>query len=412
MEYFKIEGEKEGGQGVEPSKGRRFRNTPPKKELLEDQKKPDGSKGLLRKLSISWIFSISLVILIISLYAFHSGKSDSPRPIESSTPLAGFQSQRLDAVSIAKEYIPSNSIPGAGQNQNTEPENVNLSLDDTIQKASRALVFLKAAQGSGCGFLLSNKGIIITNAHILGKGNEAEIFFPSGAEKRGVVLKKLPLPLDIAFLQIDGDDFETLPLADSDQCQEGEEVIALGFSGGGNWGSPPVPSKGSIRNCNLSYEGVQYQEMDRAVNQGNDGGPIINKKGEVIGLSKGEFSIKDLKGAGYGMAINVVKASMDQKLFHLEEKIRERETFFKYVYDDLWIILSSEYQVYQKKLYEMHMEGAISAQEAEQLEKRSSIPPAGYPSLKNWVADLSEKVIKGELTKEKAISILKGHFAQ
>jgi len=55
--------------------------------------------------------------------------------------------------------------------------------------------------------------------------------------------------------------------------------------------------------------------------------------------------------------------------------------------------------------------GVISTPEAYQLEKRPLTPPAGYPSLKNWVADLTERVVQGELTKEKAAGIVKDHFA-
>ena len=382
------------------------------------------SKADFTKSPISWIVSILVVVLILSLYCLNSGKGERPgqgkEPISDKTVLIPPnsiptpnkpQNMNLGKISIPNASLQSNPIVGEVNGQNMDPAAGNISLEDTLQKAYRALVFIKTAQGKGCGFLLSNRGLILTNAHIIGKSDEAEISFHSGAGKRGVVLKKLPLPLDIAFLQIDGDDFEPLPLANSNHCQEGEEIVALGFSDGEYWGSRSTLSKGSIRDCNKPYQGVQYLQIDSAIHPKNNGGPILNQRGEVIGISKGEFNIKGLEGALYGLSIHVVKDSLNQKLTQLEERIRERELFFKYVYDDLWITLSSEYRNYQEKLSLQNGRGVVSTQEAYQLEKRPLTPPSGYPSLKNWVADLSERVVKGELTKEKAVRIVKDHFA-
>jgi len=383
-----------------------------------------GRKVYLAKSPISWILQILTVVLILYLYSVNSEKGKNPGDRkENSFPKNGWlqmnsiakpaslQGEDSAKANIANASLKLDSRPEGVIGQK-KPENVNTSLEDTLQKASGALVSIKTAQGKGCGFLLSNRGLILTNAHIIGKSDEAEIFFQSGAGQRGFVLKKIPLPLDIALLQIEGDDFETLPLANSDHCQEGEEIVALGFPWGENWGSRPTLSKGSIRNCNKSYQGVQYLQIDGALHPENNGGPILSQSGEVIGLSKGELKIKGLEGSPHGLSINVVKAYLDQKLTHLEERIKDREKFFKYVYDDLWITLSSEYQIYQKGLSLQSDRGVISVQEAYQLEKRPFTPPAGYPSLKNWVAALTEGVVKGEIKREKAVEIIKDHFAQ
>jgi len=392
-------------------------SSPEKPGILNDKKR------ILTKFPISWTYPILGVLLIIGLYSLNSGKgkgsgggkefvSEKIGSFQSNSAVIPAKIQETDPgeVNISNASLQLNSIPGGVNAQNAEPESANTSLEDTLQKASRALVSIKTAQGKGIGFLLSDRGLILTNAHIIGKSDEAEIFFQSGASKKGIILKKLPLPLDIAFLQVEGDDFEAFPLANSDHCLEGEEILTLGFPGGGNWGSRPTPSRGIIRNCNKAYQGVQYLEVDSAINSENDGGPILNQKGEVIGLSKGEFKIPGLESPLYGLSIHVVKASLDQKLVHLEERIREREKFFKYVYDDLWITVSSEYQNYQKKLSLQSYQGIISVQEAYQLEKRPFTAPAGYPSLKNWVADLTERVVRGEISKEKAVAIVKDHF--
>ncbi len=280
---------------------------------------------------------------------------------------------------------------------------------DVLEISAKAVVLIKGPQGEGCGILLSPNGLIVTNTHIIGKRDEAEILLPSGMKKKAAVMKKFVSPLDLAFLQIEGTDFFALPMADSEQCQEGEEIAVLGFPVGGVKSEPNV-SRGKIRACNQLYQGVSYLQIEGAINKDNDGGPIFNSKGEVIGLSKGEFVMKGLEGSRLGLAIGVVRASRDEKLIHLEGKIKDREKFFKYVYDDLWMILSDEYPIYQKRLYELHIKGVLSPPEAYRLERKPLSPPPGYTSLKTWVADLTEKVIQGELSKGQAAAVVRDHY--
>jgi S1-C subfamily serine protease len=355
----------------------------------------DEFKGLVKK---PLFLSILSLLVGLSVLSIHGGKSENkaaPEPVKISA--AG-------KLSLPKPK----PDPASAQPQDFQAGNVAPSFDDILQKAQKTLVFIRTAQGNGSGFLLPHSGIIVTNAQILGRSDQAEVFLASGPVKTATVLKRLPLPLNIALLQVEEIDWEVLSLADSDHCQEGEEVWAIANPEGEKWGAKPVAVRGSIVKCRQSYQGVHYFQIDKVIKPEYIGGPIVNKKGEILGLCQGE--LKGLEGAHHGLAINVVKEFLDQRLIHLEERIKEKEKFSKYVYDDLWIILSHETQLYQKGLSELHTKGGLPAQEAYQLEKKKLRPPPGYSSSKDWIADLTGRVIAGELTKEKAAALIKGHF--
>ena len=286
----------------------------------------------------------------------------------------------------------------------------NYSLEDLIPQARKIVVLIRSSQGSGSGFLLPQPGLIATCAHTLGGSDEAEVHFSSGAIKKAVVLKKLPMPVDVAFLQVEDFGLDWLPLADSDRCQEGEEVVAVGVPGSDKWRPDLVLTKGKIVRCNNAYQGVQYLQVDRDFHPATIGGPVMNAHGEILGMSRGELAGTSFEGARYGLAINIMKGLIDQRLAHVEERIKEKEQFYKYVYDDLWVALSAEHQGYQKKLSDLYSKGTVSAQEATRLDKKGLQPPDGQSSMKDWVASLTEKVIRGDLTKEQASERIKRYY--
>jgi S1-C subfamily serine protease len=250
--------------------------------------------------------------------------------------------------------------------------------------------------------------VIVTHARIIGRSDEAEVLIPSLGMRRAVVLKKLTDPLDLVFLKVEGTDLESEPLQNSNSCREGEEVIEIGFPFPEKSGEPTL-TRGIMRNCNGLYQGVRYLQVDQGGSPESIGSPLINSKGEVIAISKGKLAV-DREEMNVGLPIKVVRGVMEDKLAYLEEKIKEREKFYKYVYDDFWVTVSSEYQGYQKNLLSLYNEGKLSAEEAYVLEKNPLAPPAGFSSLKNWIADLAERVRNEEITREKAIAQIKGHF--
>jgi S1-C subfamily serine protease len=353
-----------------------------------------------RYLGKKFIFFSSFILLgalFFSLPSLRSGKK------EPSAAVANSPSSQIPAAASAAAAAKPAASAAAG-------EKPSLTLEDLLPQARKIVVLIKSPQGSGSGFLLPHPGLIATCAHFLGRSDEAEVYFPSGAVKKAVVLKRLPMPVDVAFLQVEDFGLEWLPLADSDRCQEGEEVVAVGVPGSDKWRPDLVMIKGKIVRCNNPYQGVQYLQIDQDIHPAAIGGPVMNARGEILGMARGELAGGSFEGARYGLAINIVKGLIDQRLAHLEERIREKEQFYKYLYDDLWVVLSAEHQAYQKKLSDLHGKGSLSVSEATRLDKKGSQAPDGQSSMKDWVAGLTEKVIRGELTKEQASARIKAHF--
>jgi S1-C subfamily serine protease len=355
-----------------------------------------GERRYLQKKFIFCACFILLGTLFFSLPSPQSGKKEPSAAVGNSP--------RSQIVTVA--INPAAGKPGAAP----AGEKPSVTLEDLLPQARKVVVLIKSSQGSGSGFLLPHPGLIATCAHILGRSDEAEVFFPSGAVKKAVVLKRLPMPVDVAFLQVEDFGLDWLPLADSDRCQEGEEIVAVGVPGSDKWRPDLVMTRGKILRCNNPFQGVQYLQVDRDIHPAAIGGPVLNARGEILGMARGELAGGSFEGARYGLAINIVKGLIDQRLAHLEERIKEKELFYKYLYDDLWVVLSAEHQAYQKKLSDLHGKGTLSAQEATRLDKKGLQPPDGQSSMKDWVAGLTEKVIRGDLTKEQASARIKAHF--
>ena len=371
-----------------------------KSELLHGAGiKPAGKdKSYLKKAAFFAAVLILPGILIISILSLRPGKEESP----------GIGHALLPPVEKMAAIAPE--AKKAGEPVVDKGEKTTYSLEDLLPQARKIVVLIKSSQGSGSGFLLPHPGLIATSAHTLGKSDEAEVFFSSGAVKKAVVLKKVPMPVDVALLQVEDFGLDWVSLADSDRCQEGEEVVAVGVPGSDKWRPDLVLTKGKILRCNNPYQGVQYLQLDRDMHPAAIGGPVMNARGEILGMARGELAGSSFEGARYGLAINIVKGLIDQRLAHLEESVKEKERFYKYLYDDLWVVLSGEHQAYQKKLSDLYAKGTLSVQEATRLDKKGSQPPDGQSSMKDWVAGLTEKVILGDLTKEQASERIKHRF--
>jgi S1-C subfamily serine protease len=373
-----------------------------KKKLLRRAEVKTALKEIFRYFFVGKRFIISsaliaLVAWILFLPFTKSAKIDTrtagpiPAPGQGETPLAPPISEVSKKVS-----------PGGEKHL--------YSLDELLPRARKAVVLIKTPQGSGSGFLFPHPGLVATGAPLLGQSDEAEVYLPNGSIKKGVVLKRFPMPLDVAFIQIADFDIDRVPLADSNQCQDGEEAAVVGVPSGDRWRADVVLVKGKILHCFKPYQGAQYLQMSLDLHPATIGGPIFNTWGEVIGISKGELTGTGFEGARYGLAINEVKGLMDQRRSNLDEKTMEQERFFKYVYNDLWKILSTEHRSYQGKIYALQEKGRISAQEAVRLEKKGMQTALEYSSMKDWLTGLTEKVIRGELTKEKAAAQIRAHF--
>jgi len=162
-------------------------------------------------------------------------------------------------------------------------------------------------QGAGSGFVLDNKGHIVTNNHVVADAQRVTAIFYEGTEAEAEVIGT-DADSDLAVIRVDAlaQGVHPLSLGDSDQVEVGEWVIAIGnpFSLGGSMTLGIVSAVGrTIPAGGTPFAIPQAIQTDAAINPGNSGGPLLNLKGEVIGVNAQIASGGAPANAGVGFAI-------------------------------------------------------------------------------------------------------------
>jgi serine protease Do len=170
--------------------------------------------------------------------------------------------------------------------------------------------------GGGSGFIVSADGLIVTNKHVVADENAAYTVFTSDGKKYdATVVARDPLQ-DLAVLRINASGLTPARLGNSDALKLGQTAIAIGNSLGEfrNTVSVGVIS-GLARNITASGEGFGTEviqgvvQTDAAINPGNSGGPLLNLKGEVVGINVAVAS--DAENIGFAIPVNRAKRAIE-----------------------------------------------------------------------------------------------------
>jgi S1-C subfamily serine protease len=165
--------------------------------------------------------------------------------------------------------------------------------------------------GVGSGVLIDSKGYIITNYHVVENARKIDVTLSEGQKYKGRLIG-YDKRSDLAVIKIEGDNFPYLPLGNSDNLQPGQFAIAIGNP----YGLNRTVTLGIISALNRTIvepNGVRLENLiqtDAAINPGNSGGPLLNIKGEVIGINTAIRS--DAQGIGFAIPINKAKEIADK----------------------------------------------------------------------------------------------------
>jgi serine protease Do len=165
----------------------------------------------------------------------------------------------------------------------------------------------------GSGVIVTNEGHIITNNHVVDQVDEIEVQLSDGRTKKARLVGA-DEQVDLAVLKIDDPGVKPLPLADSDQVQAGDFVLAIGnpFGFEETVTDGIISSKG--RPNRADYFGDLLQ-TNAAINPGNSGGPLINLRGEVIGINTAIISRSGgSQGIGFAIPSNTVRTALETLL--------------------------------------------------------------------------------------------------
>jgi S1-C subfamily serine protease len=180
--------------------------------------------------------------------------------------------------------------------------------------ASPSVVSVRTGSGSGTGFLVDSDGTIVTNAHVVGDSSQVQVRFDDKGSLVNADVLSVDTSTDLAALKVDSvpDGVQPLKLANSDQVQVGDTAIAIGYPLGLDRTATAGIVSGLERQISApnGFSIDKVIQTDAAVNPGNSGGPLLNARGEVIGVNSqiataggGEGNV----GIAFAIPVNTVK---------------------------------------------------------------------------------------------------------
>ena len=177
----------------------------------------------------------------------------------------------------------------------------------------------RKAYALGSGFIIDEKGIVVTNNHVIQDAEDIIVRVNGDEEFKAKVIGADPLS-DIAVLQLETDDkFTPVSFGDSDKARIGDWVIAIGnpFGLGGTVTSGIISARN--RSIGLSrYE--DYIQTDASINSGNSGGPLFDMNGNVIGINTAILGRNGSIGIGFSIPSNSARLVIDQLIEFGETK--------------------------------------------------------------------------------------------
>lgn len=167
----------------------------------------------------------------------------------------------------------------------------------------------KKVQGVGSGVIIDKDGYIVTNNHVAGlNARNISVSLSDGRETSGRVIWT-DEALDLSVVKIDVDNLAAASFGDSKQLTVGEEAIAIGNPLGLTFQRTVTSGIISALNRTIEVEQSKFMEdliqTDASINPGNSGGPLVNIKGEIIGINT--VKVTSAEGIGFAVPINILK---------------------------------------------------------------------------------------------------------
>ncbi len=170
----------------------------------------------------------------------------------------------------------------------------------------------RVERGTGSGLIMTADGVILTNAHVVDGADRVTVTLRDGRTFQGKVLGEDPIT-DVAVVKIPATSLPTVVLGNSDQLKPGEWAIAIGNPLGlDNTVTAGIISATGRTSAQVGVmdKRVSFIQTDAAINPGNSGGPLLNQRGEVIGINTAIRA--DAQGLGFSIPINTARRIAEQ----------------------------------------------------------------------------------------------------
>ncbi len=220
--------------------------------------------------------------------------------IQFTTTLQSFKTENEQKISTLKETVDKSTAALQQKLADIQLESTDFS--GMIQDLVKSVVSVQSTGDSGSGVVLDEEGYIITNNHVVGSGITTKVIDYNGKTYIANVFKR-DQEKDLLILKIDNAGLPKLPMGDSSLLKVGEKVLAVGNPAGLKFSV----SEGIVSAINrkIDNSGVTFIQTDTPINPGSSGGPLVNKKGEVIGINAKKY--QGYEGLGFVIPINFAK---------------------------------------------------------------------------------------------------------
>ncbi|HEY0080839.1 MAG TPA: Do family serine endopeptidase [Pyrinomonadaceae bacterium] len=270
----------------------------------------DVERALLGKLKI-WIAALAVACLVVgaSLGALLSSRltvaqSDVQQIARAPEALSASFAEIAKRVEPAVVNINTISAPQSADGEGDEEGKEDLPPGHPLQDMFRNLQ-RRPSVGVGSGFIIDPKGIILTNQHVVDDATRINVKLQTGEVLRGRVIG-MDDETDLAVVKVDTPrDLPAVKLGNSNEVEVGDWVLAIGSP----FGLDQTVTAGIISTKERRTPGAsnfqQFIQTDAAINRGNSGGPLVNMRGEVIGInSQIATSTGDYNGIGFALPAN------------------------------------------------------------------------------------------------------------
>jgi S1-C subfamily serine protease len=247
-------------------------------------------------------YSIAAIFLIIATFL--------PLPALAAVPVAAITNDNSGSSFVSKAV----DLVGAAVVRIDTERTITRRIDPIFgDEAMSGLSQQQLLRGQGSGFIIDRDGIILTNAHVVDRADKVTVILKDGRSLEGKVQGVDPVT-DLAVVKISG--AKNLPIAqmgDSDIVKVGDWAIAVGNPFGlDNTVTLGIVStlKRASSSVGMTDKRLDFIQTDAAINPGNSGGPLLNGKGQVIGINTAIRA--DAMGIGFAIPINKAKTISTQ----------------------------------------------------------------------------------------------------
>ncbi|WP_243029091.1 S1C family serine protease [Thermus albus] len=274
---------------------------------------------------------LSLMAGAVLWWGLSHGQNPRPQPRPASDP--GLLEYERNTVEIVERYGDGVVYVGVV----TRPQSVQLPPGFEF---FAPFLQMPPQEGAGSGFVIDKEGYILTNYHVVEGASRITVKFHNDPNEYRARLVGAAPPLDVALLKVEAPKERLVPLVlgDSDRIRVGQKAIAMGNP----FGLEFTVTQGIVSAIRENPGAIgdesglvpQVIQTDAAINPGNSGGPLLNSRGEVIGINTaiftptGQFGAAQFAGVGFALPINLVKQYLPElkagKTLTAEEIIKNR----------------------------------------------------------------------------------------